>query len=36
MRRKGVKMVVVSLMLALAFPLGVTLAMAIIFLLRVR
>jgi len=36
MRRKGVKMVVVSLMRALAFPLGVTLAIVIIFLVRVR
>ncbi|GAI73006.1 unnamed protein product, partial [marine sediment metagenome] len=35
MRSKGVQMVVWDLMLALAFPVGVTLVMALIFVLRV-
>jgi hypothetical protein len=35
MRSKGAQMVVLDLILALAFPLGVTMVMALIFLLRV-
>ncbi|MBA7664193.1 hypothetical protein ES703_72248 [subsurface metagenome] len=35
MRSKGAQMVVLDLILALAFPLGVTLVMALIFLFRV-